>query len=131
MKIKGREVIDVDFTWTLDEMYQFMQANWNTAEYNQFKIGKPTPASVEKYILLPATANCLVIAYPRKNKIIFSVADNPEGAKELVVTALPTGNAIARIYQSSLSIKRAKEFKGPAAEVCEMYAEYMKKLLGL
>lgn len=128
-KIKGREVIPVSFDMTLDELYAFMQENWDTEEYNGFEIGRPTPASIEKYIYLPATQNCLVIAYPRKGKIIFSVADNPEGLKLLAVSAIPTRNAIARIYQSSLTISRAKEFRGPAAEACAVYAEYMRTLL--
>lgn len=129
MKIKGREVIEVDFTWTLEQLYEFMKENWDTEEYNEFEIGKPTPASIEEYIYLPATQHCLVIAYPRKGKIIFSVADNPAGLKLMVASAVPTKNAIGRIYQSSLTINRAKEMKGPAAEVCELYADYMRSLL--
>lgn len=128
-KIKGREVIKVDFNWNLDELYDFMNKNWDTEKYNKFEKGKPTPASLAEYIYLPATANCLVIAYPRKGKIIFSVADTPRGVKLQAVTAIPTKNAFARIYQSSLSINHAKEFKGPAAEACEKYANYMKELL--
>ena len=29
----------------------------------------------------------------------------------------------------SLTISRAKEFQGPAAEVCKVYADYMKELV--
>lgn len=128
-KIKGREVIEVSFSWTLEELYDFMKENWDTENYNEFEIGRPTPASIEKYVYLPATKNCLVIAYPRKGKIIFSVADNPTGMKLLAASAIPTKNAIAGLYQTSLTINRAKEMKGPAAEVCELYAGYMKDLL--
>lgn len=129
MKIKGREVIKVSFTWTLDDFYRFMQEKWDTEEYGAFQKGKPTPASIEEYVLLPATQNCLVIAYPRKGKIIFSVADNTNGLVRMTASALPTRSPISKIYQSSLSISRAKEFKGPAADICAAYAEYMKKLL--
>lgn len=129
MKIKGREVIKVDFDWTLGDLYEFMVKNWDREGYNDFEIGKPTPMSVEEYIYLPATPHCLVIAYARKGKIIFSVADNPEGLKLLAATAIPTKNAIGKIYQSSLSINRTKEMKGPAAEVCELYADHMRELL--
>lgn len=128
-KIKGREEIKVDFNWTLNDLYDFMRANWDVENYNDFEIGKPTPASIEDYIYLPATAHCLVIAYTRKGKIIFSVADNPEGLKLLVASAIPVKNAISKIYQSSLTISRAQEMKGPAADVCEMYANYMRELL--
>lgn len=128
-KIKGREVIKVDFTWTLQELFDFMKAHWNKEEYNDFVIGRPTPASVEEYICLPATEHCLVIAYPRKQKIIFSVADNVNGLKLLATSVVPTRSAISRIYQSSLTISRSKEMTGPAAEICELYANYMKTLL--
>lgn len=129
MKIKGREVIKVSFTWTLDQLAEFMEDKWDTEEFGEFQIGKPTPLSMEEYILLPATPNCLVIAYARKGKIIFSVADNSTGAVRLAATAVPTRGPIAGIYQASMSVNRTKEMKGPAAEVCEKYAENMKKLL--
>lgn len=128
-KIKGREVIEVNFNWELNEMYEFMRRYWNTEEYNDFEIGKPTKASIEEYIYLPATKTCLVIAYPRKGKVIFSVADNPQGAGLMVASAIPVRNAFAKVYQTSLTIDHAKEMKGPAAEVCEMYADYFRQLL--
>ena len=130
-KIKGREVIDVDFTWTLEELYSFMEEKWDTEEYGDFQIGKPTPASIEQYICLPATPNCVIIAYPRKKKVIFTVADNSQGLVRMAASAIPANNAIADIYQASLSIGRTKEIKGPAAEICEKYADYMRKLLGV
>lgn len=130
MKIKGREVIKVGFNWTLDDLYRFMQERWNTEEYGVFEIGKPTPASIEEYVYLPATRNCLIIAFPRKGKVIFSVADNSNGLVRLAASAAPTRHSrLAKIYQSSLTIDRAKEFRGPAADICEIYAEYMKALL--
>lgn len=128
-KIKGREVIDVSFTWRLEELYNFMRKHWDTAEYGDFETGKPTQASIEEYVLLPATEHCLVIAYPRKKKVIFSVADNPSGLKRMAASAIPTNNSIAKIYQCSLTFDRTKEMKGPAADICAIYAEYMKGLL--
>lgn len=128
-KIKGREVIKVAFTWTLAEMAEFMREHWDKENYNDFEVGRPTPASIEEYICLPATEHCLVIAYPRREKVIFSVADNPDGLKRMTMMALPTKNAFARIYQSSLSVSRAKEMTGPAAEICTLYADYMRELL--
>ena len=54
-KIKGREVIDVDFTWSLEEMKQFMDDNWDKEKFCDYKIGKPTPGSIEEYICLPSS----------------------------------------------------------------------------
>ena len=129
MKIKGREVIDVNFTWTLDEMEQFMKENWDTTEQPEFTRGKPQPMSIEEFLMLPATPNMLVIAYPRKNKVIFSVAQNKEGAKTLALTAIPSHNTIYNIAKSAATLSLTKEMKGPAAEICALYAEYMKELL--
>lgn len=128
-KIKGREVIEVSFDWTLDDLENFMEEHWDKEGFAYFERGRPTPLSIEEYLYLPATPNCLVIAYPRKGKIIFSVADNMNGAKKLAVSAVPTGSPIADIYQTALVISRAKEMKGPAAKICEAYSAHMKDLL--
>lgn len=128
-KIKGREVIEVNFDWTLDDMEKFMEENWDKEDFAHFERGKPTPMSIEEYIYLPATPNCLVIAYPRKGKVIFTVADNANGAKLLMVSSIPNKNPLAGIAKTAVSINRAKEMKGPAAAICEGYAEHMKELL--
>lgn len=85
----GRQVIKTNRAFTLEELEQFMQENWDKEQYNHFVIGRPTAASIEKYILLPATARFMVIAYPRKagglfnkdNKVILAVCDTPKGAE--------------------------------------------------
>ena len=51
----GRQVIVINKTFTLQELEQFMQENWDKEQYNDFGIGKPTSLSVDEYILLPAT----------------------------------------------------------------------------
>lgn len=127
--MKGREVIKINRTLTLDEFETFMNDHWDKERFGEFKRGRPTPASIEEYILLPATANCLVCAYPRTEKIIFTVADSPEGVKRIAFSVLPTNNNYVKIMQDASMIARAKEFRGPAHEVNQMYAEYMRGLL--
>ena len=61
----GRQVILINRPITLQELEQIMQNNWDKEQYGSFKIGKPTPASIEEYILLPATYRYLTIVYPR------------------------------------------------------------------
>ena len=51
----GRQVILINKPLTLLELEQIMQDNWDKEQYGNFKIGKPTPASIEEYIVLPAT----------------------------------------------------------------------------
>ena len=62
----GRQVIKTNRAFTLEELEQFMQEHWDKEQYNYFVIGRPTAASVEQYILLPATERFMVIAYARK-----------------------------------------------------------------
>ena len=81
----GRQVIKTNRAFTLEELEQFMQENWDKEQYNHFVIGRPTAASIEKYILLPATSRFMVIAYSRKagglfnkdNKVVLTVCDTP------------------------------------------------------
>lgn len=51
----GRQVLPINKSITLQELEQIMQDNWDKEQYGNFVIGKPTKASVEEYILLPAT----------------------------------------------------------------------------
>ena len=71
----GRQVIPTKKAFALAELEQFMQEHWDKNEYNNFFIGKSTPASVEEYILLPATQRFMVIVYSRKGSGLFSKED--------------------------------------------------------
>ena len=68
----GRQVILINKPLTLQELEQIMQDNWDKEQYGSFKIGRPTPASIEEYILLPATRRYLTIVYPRAAGGFFS-----------------------------------------------------------
>lgn len=133
----GRQVILTKKAFTLEELNSFMQENWDAEEYNDFIIGKPTPASLEEYILLPATERFMVIIYSRKagglfskdNKVILSVCDAPAGIIDRLKTAVHTRNAIFSAWQIGKTISQEKERKGPAEDALQKYTEYMKKLL--
>ncbi|MCQ2752395.1 MAG: hypothetical protein MJ189_04805 [Coriobacteriales bacterium] len=64
-----------------------------------------------------------------QKKIILTIADNVAGIVKLTVFAIPTRTVFADIFQVSLTIGRAKEFKGPATEIFKHYADYMRELL--
>lgn len=134
--MRGREVIPVTRRLSLDELEQFMRQHWNQEEYGTFRKGKPTPASIEEYILLPATERTMVIVYPRGggifskgDKVVVTVCDSPEGAALLAASAIPVKNAFFRIAQTVHVVKRSKEFKGEAADMVEAYATYLRTLL--
>ena len=133
----GRQVIKTTRAFTLEELEQFMQEHWNKEQYNHFIIGRPTAASVEKYILLPATGRFMVIVFPRKagglfskdNKVVLSVCDTPEGAKQDLFRSIPSHNAFFGIWKISTTMSMEEERKGPAEDTLQKYAEYLKGLL--
>ncbi|MCQ2401816.1 MAG: hypothetical protein MJ059_07845 [Lachnospiraceae bacterium] len=133
----GRQVIKVNKGLTLDELLAFMEKNWDKESHNEFRKGRPTAASIEEYILLPATDNYMVIAYPRKkgglfnkeDKVVLSVCDTPEGIKGQIITSLPTRNIFFGAAQVGLIMSKEDERKGPAENALQFYTAYMKELL--
>lgn len=133
----GRQVIKTNRAFTLEELEQFMQEHWDKEQYNHFVVGKPTAASVEQYILLPATTRFMVIVFSRKagglfnkeNKVILSVCDTPKGAEQDIIRSLPSHNAFFGAWKINATISMEEERKGPAEEILQKYATYMRELL--
>ena len=133
----GRQVIVINKTFTLQELEQFMQENWDKEQYNDFGIGKPTSLSVDEYILLPATQRYLVIVYPKaagglfnkENKIVLTVADTPAGAVEGLAAFNPKGGPLSGIWKTGVVMNAEKERKGPAEDVLQAYTAHMKDIL--
>lgn len=134
----GRQVILTNRAFTLEELYDFMKEHWDVNECGEFVRGKPTKASIEEYILLPATPRFMTIVFPRsaesrlskENKIVLSTADTPSGAFEGLLQTVPTGNLITGIVQMKSLRSSEKERRGPAEEMLRIYTKYMKQILG-
>ena len=133
----GRQVIFVNKPLTLHELEQIMQDNWDKEQYGNFKIGRPTKASIEEYILLPATQRYLTIVYPRaaggffskENKVILSTADTPDGARIAIAEYLPTRGPLFKLWQTSSVLSAEKERKGPAEQFLQAYTAHMREIL--
>lgn len=133
----GREVIITNKGFEKDELFSYLKEQWDEENYPELTIGKPTVASIDEYILLPATERYMVIIYPKKagglfnkkNKVVLSVCDTPAGAKEGFIRALPTKTAIAGIAQIGMTLSAEDERKGPAQDVLLKYTEYVKGIL--
>ena len=133
----GRQVIKTNRAFTLEELEQFMQEHWDKEQYNHFVIGRPTSASVEKYILLPATTRFMVIAFPRKagglfsrdNKVVLSVCDTPKGAEMEIFRSVHSHNVFFGAWKINTTLSMEDERKGPAEEALQKYATYMRELL--
>lgn len=134
----GRQVIITNRSFTLEELHDFMKENWDVAEGGEFVVGRPTRASIEEYILLPATQRYMTIVYPRsagglfskENKVILSTADTPSGAFEGLAQTIPTGNLFVGIAQMKSLSSSEKERKGPAEDILQRYTAYMREILG-
>lgn len=133
----GRQVIEINQAFTLQELERFMRQYWDAEQYNDFFIGRPTKASIEEYILLPTTKRFMVIVYPRaagglfnkKNKVILSVCDTPAGIVNRLWSSIPSRNLFYNIWSISESMSIEKERKGPAEDVLQKYASHMRELL--
>lgn len=129
----GRQVIKSGRTWeSKQELLEFMEANWNKEEYGDFFLGKPTVGSLAEYICLPATNRFMVIVYPKKDKVVLTVCDSPEGLRSRLVQSIPHQG---RIFSSIVTMGELgsyeKERRGPAEQVLQEYTAYMKELLGV
>ena len=133
----GRQVLETREAFTLQSLYEFMNKYWDKEKYGNFTMGRPTPASIEEYILLPATQRFLVIVYARKagglfskkDKVILSVADAPGGIAESLLTSVPTSNILFGATKIGVIKNREDERKGPAEEMLQKYTAVMKQLL--
>lgn len=133
----GRQVLLINKALTLQDLEQIMQENWDKEQYGSFTVGRPTKASAEEYILLPATARFLVIVYPRaagglfskENKVVLSTADTPVGAQIAIAEYFPTKGPLTKLLQTSSVLSAEKERKGPAEEVLQAYTAHMRSIL--
>ncbi len=133
----GRQVIKTSRAFTLEELEQFMRERWDKERYNDFMIGRPTAASVEKYILLPATERFMVIVYSRKagglfsrdNKVILTVCDTPAGIRQDIARSVHSHNVFFGAWKIGTALSMEEERKGPAENVLQVYSSYMRELL--
>ena len=118
--MKVREVIEINRTLTLQELYDFMQQHWDRERYNDFVLGGPAAGTFRDYIMLPATQRCVICVYPRKDKIIAAVMPNSEGQMTLA------GSLVLHGYGG---MRMTGEMRGVAAQANTLYASYLEKLL--
>lgn len=130
----GRQVIKKSGRkWeSKEELFEFMQEHWNKEEFGGFFFGRPTPASVTEYICLPATNRFMVIVYPKKEKVVLTVCDAPEGAISRLKQSIPhQGRLFASAYTMAELGSYEQERKGPAEQVLQAYTAHMKDILGV
>jgi len=117
--MKTREVIETSQTMSLQELYDFMQQHWDKERYNDFVVGKPAAGAFQDYIMLPATARCVVCVYPRKGKVILAVMTNSKGQLSLAGSLLLGG--YGRMGMTG-------EMNGIASQANTLYAAYLESL---
>lgn len=133
----GRQTIKINKSIDLEELYQIMEKNWDKEKYNNFFIGRPTKASIEEYVCLPATPRFMIIAYPRKggklfskdDKVVLTICDTPNSMKNQIFSSLARDNVFTLAYQVSEAKSSNAERKGPTEEVLQGYTAHMKQIL--
>ncbi len=133
----GRQVIVINRPLSKEELLQFMEEHWDKEQYNGFVFGKPTPASIDEYIILPATDRFLTIVYPvkkgglfhRNNAVVLSTADSPAGAAEGILRTIPSRRILYGAAKMGSLMSSEQERKGPAEETLQVYTAYMRSLL--
>ena len=133
----GRQVIPVKQAFTLQELAAFMEEHWDKAAYSDFKVGRPTPGSIEEFIVLPATDQHCVIAFSRKpglfsrkSRVVLSVCQPLEGAARALARSIPTGSNVVLGAVKIGEVRTAEQDrKGPAEQILLRYTAHMKDLL--
>lgn len=133
----GRQVLITNKGFEKNELFEYFKEKWNEEEYTMPTFGKPTSASFDEYIILPASSRFLVIIYPKKagglfnkkNKVVLTVCDSPQGAIEKIATSVPTKSALGNIAQLGATFSQEDERKGPAEDSLLKYTEYIKGIL--
>lgn len=133
----GRQVIVINRPLSKEELLQFMDEHWDKEQYNAYVYGKPTPASIDEYIVLPATDRFLTIVYPvkkgglfhRNNAVVLCTADSPAGAAEGLLRNIPSRRILYGAAKMGSLMSSEQERKGPAEETLQAYTAYMRSLL--
>ncbi len=134
----GRQVILTNRSFTLEELYSFMEEHWDTEKYNQFELGNPSANfGKARYILLPATPRFLTFIYAAKagglfskeNKVVLSTANTPSGMSESFMRSIPSSSILFGAAKMGSLMSSEQERKGPAEEALLAYTEYMRSLL--
>lgn len=133
--MKGRRVILTNRAFTTDELFQFMEQNWDKAQYNGFRIGAPTDPNSRLYVMLPATSRHLIIVYSRgggkkESKVILSVAMTSAGIGESFMRSIPTSNVFFGAAKIGSIAAQKKDRTEASEEILQLYTDYMTQLLG-
>ena len=139
--MKGRQTIEVNRSFTLEELEHFMQQYWDKGEYNDFMVGHPTaPDSSSRYIILPATDKWCTIVYPKEGglfkkeyKIVLTSTFTTSGAIKQLDRGAPRfvryNSTTAQIQRMKNTRELGDEMRGPAEEILQDYTAYMRSLL--
>ena len=133
----GRRVILTNRAFTHEELGQFLDANWDAGQYNSFITDPSLKRYTDHYFLLPASPRYMVIVYSRaagglfskKDKVVLSVMNTPEGMTESLLRSIPTQNVFFGAAKIAGTMSAEKERKGPAEDALQRYTDYMTELL--
>ena len=130
----GRQVLKLKNYYTLSELKEKAEA-FGAPETEGCTVGRPTPAALEEYLLIPATEHYFVGAimrrpglFSRSNRLVLFVADTASGALNHAATSVRSKSILLGITQIKLTMSLEEERKGPAEATLLAVTDCMKEI---
>lgn len=130
----GRQVLKLRNYYTLQELKEKLDA-FGAPETEECRIGRPTAASVEEYLLIPATEHYLVGVimrrpglFSRTNRLVLFVCDTLAGTINHAATSVRTKSIYLGYKQIKLTHSMEEERKGPAEATLLAVTDCMREI---
>lgn len=130
----GRQVLKLRNYYSLQELKERADA-FGARETEECRIGRPTAASIEEYLLIPATEHYLVAAimrrsgfFSRSNRLVLFVCDTVSGVLDHAVTSVRSKSILLGCKQLRLTHSLEEERKGPAEATLLAVTDCMREI---
>lgn len=130
----GRRVLKLDTYFSLEELKQKTDA-FASPLTDGCRIGRPTPASMEEYLLIPATEHYTVAAIVRKPsffsrspRLVLFICDTPEGVKAQAAASAKARSVYGGYKQIKKTLSLKEERKGPAENALLAVTDCMREI---
>ena len=132
----GRRTVTTNRTFTVFELYEFMEQHWDKESFGAYSVGRLTPMSKKDCIMLPGTERYLIYIFPRtakglnrRNSIVFSLAYTESGRYDTSSFDTTLSSLLLRAFTFNRTALQESVYKAPAKAALRKYASNMKRLL--
>ena len=132
----GRRKVITNRSFTVFELYEFMEQYWDKETDGAYSVGRLTPMSRTDYIMLPGTDRYLVYVFPRpakglrrRNSIVFSLAFTESGRYDTVRNDTSVKSILLGAFTFNRTALEENIHKDPAKQALRKYVSAMKRLM--